>query len=202
MKSLRVLAVHYNELKRQFEIVKELTADDDTTSLNLHVVHEDTFEWKAAEYGLTGIDDVIDLIIYEPHSEPVNHLVLSPEEARSQHFSKVIQRKLALSQNGNGKAFTRGQARARLQSAGVAQHYIDASDTDPYEVLRTEAPFDATVIAMKSTAIRRVRIQHSEMRRRGQVRERLVGAERQEAMRRQLFRQENMRREGNSRRHS
>jgi hypothetical protein len=200
MKSLRVLAVHYNELKRQFEIVKELTADDDTTSLNLHVVPEDAFEWKAAEYGLTTIDQVIDLIVYEPHSEPVNHLALSPEEARTQHLSKVLQRKQAL--NSNGKTFNKGQARARLQNAGVAQHYVDATDTDPYEVLRTTAPFDAVVIAMKSVAIRRVRIQHSEMRRRGQVRERLVGAERQEAMRRQLFRQENMRREGNSRRHS
>lgn len=194
MKSLRVLAVHYNELRRQFEIVKEITNDDDTTFLNLHVVPEATFEWKAAEYGTQSLDDVIDLVIYEPHSDPVNHMELTAEDARSKHLSKVLQRKKDLS--SGRPTVTKGQARTRLQNAGVAQHYVDATDNDPYDVIRTTAPFDTTVITMKSTAIRRARIQNGEMRRREPVQERLTGVARQEAMRKQLFRQENMRREG------
>lgn len=32
-----------------------------------HRIHKEIFEWRAAEYGLTDVDEILDMILHEPH---------------------------------------------------------------------------------------------------------------------------------------
>lgn len=192
MKAVRILATYHNEELRRFEVVKEITNDDDSVELNLHVFPESCLEWKAAEYNIDAVDDVIDVILFEPFEDPVDHMSMSAEEARTKHLSKVLQRKQAL---GSDKKANQVSARAKLTDAGVHDKYVAATANDPYEVIRTHAPFDAKAIAARRLAVHKSRTSSAKVKEE-RVKERLAGTVRQQAARKQLFRQGNMRREG------
>jgi hypothetical protein len=189
MKSVRILATHYDPDRRRFEVVKECTDDDGVVSLNLHTFPESALEWKAAEYGLTAVEEALDVILYEPFEAPADRSVMGTSQGRQQYLSKVIQRKQAL---GNGKQANRVSARAKLVDAKVHDKYVTASEEDPYEVVKAHAPFDRSAILVKNIAVLQAHGSDAKQRR-DEVR---TQPARQAATRKQLFRQSNMRREG------
>lgn len=68
MKSVRVLCATKSD-KGDIRVVKEVEDDDGNLSLNLHIFHEETLEWHAAQLGYdpeTELDKVLDLVLYEP----------------------------------------------------------------------------------------------------------------------------------------
>lgn len=146
MKSFRVLCASVNPSTGFIEVVKELTADDNTTSLNLHTFHPETLEWKAAELDLSDLDEIIDGILHEPFFEDVQALQLSKEDAKTLFRTRLTEAKARLTSPIPRNAIA---IRTLLGNAGVAQRYIDAVNGDPIQAIKAACPFSAEVIAVK-----------------------------------------------------
>jgi hypothetical protein len=154
MKSFRVLSASVNSSTGLVEVVKEITADDNSVSYNLHVFHPETVEWKAAELGLSDVDEIIDGILHEPFFADVEPMQQSTADARTIFRSRLADAKVRLANLTPRNAVA---IKAALGVAGVAQRYIDAVDNDPAQVIRNACPFDAEVIAAKQEHTDRVR---------------------------------------------
>jgi len=156
MRSFRVLSASVNPDTGFIEVVKEITADDNSTSLNLHTFHREALEWKAAEFDINNIDEVIDGILYEPFfQEDVQSLQLSTDDARTKFRSNLSSTKARLPSNGVPRDPV--GIKARMRVAGVDQRYIDAVDNDPIQVIKGACPFDVQVIEAKRTHTDKVR---------------------------------------------
>lgn len=155
MKSFRVLSATTNPETGFIEVVKEITADDNSTSLNLHTFHPEALEWRAAELGLSNPDEVIDGILHEPFfDEDIQSFQLSAEDAQTKFRATLAATKARVA---NGSLRNPVAIKAQLRSAGVAQRYIDAVDNDPLQVIRGACPFDPEVITAKREHTDKVR---------------------------------------------
>lgn len=154
MKSFKVLGASVNPATGFIEVVKELTADDNTVSLNLHTFHPECLEWKAAELGLTDPDEIIDGILHEPFFEDVQPLQLSEEDARTLFRTRLSDAKTRLTNSTPRNVVA---IKAALRNAGVDQRHIDAIDNEPFQVIRNACLFDAEVIVVKQEHIHSVR---------------------------------------------
>lgn len=195
MKSMKILAVVHNVELDRFEVVKEIVHDDNRIDVLLHTFFAETLEWKAAEYAIDDIDTAIDIVLYEPHVPPIDVASMTPEEAREIHLPQIAVQKQVRVQ------FVKSQAQAQLAARGVEQKYIDNVTEDAYAVIRSSAPFDAEVIQVRKAQVAKMHAENATLRaeRESRMQARLSGAERAAAARKQLFRQENMRREGDKR---
>lgn len=193
MRSVTILAVHYSTVREMFEVVKEIIHDDGTVDMNLHQFPAETLEWKAAEYGIRDPDTLIDLILFEPFTEPVDVLKLQPSEALAVHLPLVRAAKKNLQTSAKGRM---ASAATSLRTLGVHQKYIDAVTEDPNAVIKEHAPFDPEVIVVREAYLAQVRTKTQEAERESPVKVRPSGAVRATRERARLFRQENMRREG------
>lgn len=156
MKAFRVLATSVNPNTGFVEVVKEVTADDNSVSLNLHTFHREVLEWRAAEYDTNDIDEVIDGILYEPFfNEDVLSLQQSVDDARTKFRAVLASTKARLLPNGIPRNPV--VIKAQLRTAGVDQRYIDAVDNDPIQVIKNACPFDTNVIAAKRIHTNKVR---------------------------------------------
>ena len=72
MRSIRVVSTT-KDANGMIRIVKEIEDDAGNLELNLHIIHEETIEWRAAELGydpVADINKIVDLIVYEPCFPP------------------------------------------------------------------------------------------------------------------------------------
>lgn len=146
MKSFRVLAARHVPEYGVVEVVKEITNDDNSTELNLHVINVQTLEWRAAEYGLTDVNEALEVILAEPFLPPMQPLQMSEAQARTQirdHIKTMVR-----DARRNIPA-----DRARLVSAGVPQVYVDAVAEEPLTVIRNFCPFTLETLAAKTAAV-------------------------------------------------
>lgn len=67
--SVRVLSATL--IGDKIHVIKEITEDDGTVGLNLHIVPDGALEWRAAEYGIEPSETatLIDFLMYEPFVE-------------------------------------------------------------------------------------------------------------------------------------
>lgn len=160
MKSFTVLAAHYDEVNDRMEVVKEITADDGTTSLNLQIFHPDTLEWRAAVYGIDDHNELIDLIVHEPFMEDINPLHKSLEETRTLYKTRIAAAKAKFKTNGRAvRVLASMDIKAKLSAAGVARKYVDAVSVDPYEAIRASCKIDKDSLKEKQDHIKEVRRQ-------------------------------------------
>jgi hypothetical protein len=155
MKSFRILSASVNPSTGFIEVVKEITADDNSISLNLHVFHREALEWKAAEFDTDDIDEVIDGILHEPFfEEDINSLQLNTEDAKTKFRANLASAKARLTNNIPRNPVT---IKAQMRVAGVDDRYIDAVDNDPVQVIKVACLFDAEVITAKRIYTNKVR---------------------------------------------
>jgi len=162
MQSFRVLSAVYDAENDRIEVVKEITEDDATTSLNLHTFAPETLEWKAAEYAIDDPDELVEIILHEPFMEDVRSLQLTPEDARDQVRQRVAETKVRLTPAVTNGKLSVLATKSRLQTAGVAAKYVAAAENDPLEVIKGASPFDELVIDVKRQHLARVRKDLSE----------------------------------------
>jgi len=198
MRSVTIVSAHYNAARQHVEVVKEIEDDDGSTSFMLHVFPAGALEQRAAEYGTMNLSEALDIILWEPHmDEPYSPLQVDSITAHTE-WIPAIQSK---AQQLGGKA--RGNIKVRMQVAGLAQHHIDAADVPVLDVVQTHVLFERETIMVLRAHVEQMRDYHrslaAEKERRQEVKEALTGAARATAVRQQLFRQENMRREGSRR---
>ncbi len=132
----------------KWQIVYDVTLDDETTTQSGHCFPKDTLEWRAAEYGIDPADTatLLDLVLAEPHLQPADwsgtHLRDAPDiaTARRDHIARCAAAKL----------------RVRLSSRGAL-----AREGGPLEGIHTESPMDLEVIALKTEEVRRMRAEHA-----------------------------------------
>lgn len=146
MKSFRVLSASVNPDTGYIEVVKELTADDNSTSLNLHTFHPEALEWRAAELGLTDVNEVIDGILHEPFFDDVLAFNQSIQDALALFRTRLAAAKAKYADPIPRNALA---IKTLLLNAGVAQRYIDAVNGDPVLAIKNACPFDVEVIAVK-----------------------------------------------------
>ena len=196
MKSVQILAVRHVAETNRFEVVKEIIHDDDRVDVNLHVFHAETLECKAAEYDIDDIDTLIDLVLLEPFLAPVDVLATASSELRRTHLAAVGDLKQSKARSLATRLGKNSPA-SKLAGYGVGQEYIDVAAEDPYEVIKRHAPFEPETIAVRRAYVEKVRRQNNvvKIKREDRVKDSVSGTVRADAVRRHLFRQENMRRE-------
>jgi hypothetical protein len=144
MKSLSIIGCIYNEEQERIEVIKSIVRDDDVTELNLHSIHVEAIEWKAAELGLDSQDilTLIDVILYEPFLNPddTRDILVKAQEVKQELSPKVKAAKL--------------QLRAQLTSAGVDKKYLDAVENDVYDLMARHSHFDKELIDIKTKHFR------------------------------------------------
>jgi hypothetical protein len=181
MKSIQVLAARLNPDSGHIEVVKDVEWDDGTKGLLLQVIHPDAFEWRAAEYGTDDLDEIIDILLHEPHVDSSDTLGQDAPKARQEHLQKIGTVKSSIVKAKASPTV----AKAKLRTAGVAQEYIDAADTDPIVAIKAVCIFDPETVKVRRDYMAVARTSHA--------RAKLAKApivSRADSVRAQLFREE------------
>lgn len=144
------LAARYNDQTEKFEVAMEVTRDDGTSFLQLHVFPPETLEWRAAEYGIDpeDTDTLLDIVLNEPFAEGESPLWTAPDrdQARAMLLEEVRERKARLTppQGRGGPVKSRAD---KLRDAGVPQEYVDAADQEePLGFLKRAARVNPQVV--------------------------------------------------------
>lgn len=140
MRRISIISALFDEATKTFHVVKEEQQEDGSISLNLHTFGAEALEWKAAELGIEDINLLIDTIIYEPYASS------SDEGAMHEKATKIKQK---LNKDGPRTQSTKNYMKSTLEVSGVDQKYIDAVDSDPYELISSKCLFDKNKIAEK-----------------------------------------------------
>lgn len=181
MRSFRILSAVYNPASDHLEVAKELTDDDGSTSLCLHIIHPETLEWHAAEYDIDDVDELVELVLHEPFIEDVQPLSIGLEEAKTRIRARVLEAKTRLA---SPIVKDKEEHKNRLRAAGVDSKYVEAADEEPLDVIKQHCPFDGEVVAVKREHVAKIR--NSMVAQEGMVAQKLSSSERVAALRRNL----------------
>lgn len=179
MKSLEVLSAVFNSETGFVEVAKEIVNDDNSIEYSGQSFHPDTLEWWSAVYGTENLDELIDLILHEPHVENIEPMKMSATEARAAQKNKVDNFKVA---HKPSKSLTRANARVALAQSGLPEKFINAAEQDPIQVIKGVCPFDPEALEIKRKYIHDLRAKNTVVN--------SARPDRVEALRRQLQRPE------------
>jgi hypothetical protein len=159
MKSFEVLCARYSDSNKCMEVVKEIVNDDDSTVLYLHMFNTDILEWRAAEYGINDLDEIVDMIMHEPYMPSVPVQEVTAATALQLHRGHRATVKAAMEAKvGKRAARSKEDKVQRLRAAGVHQKYVDALDDDPVAVIKDKCPVDPETLLMKRRHVAAMRI--------------------------------------------
>lgn len=154
MQSFEVLAARYSNRNKCIEVVKEITNDDGSTELMLHLFAPDILECRAAEYGVDDPDELVEMVLWEPYMQSIPLLEVTASTAAQLHRGQRATAKAALSPK---KVRTKVDKQERLRSAGVDQKYIDALEEDPLAEIKRLCPIDKDTLRLKREHVQRIR---------------------------------------------
>lgn len=143
MKLLSVVCARFDKSNNVMHVVKEVESPDGTTHLNLQVFSPETLAARSAEYGTEDLDELVDIVIHEPHIEPVEHLNMSAEQALSLHRAGRAAVKAATPGRSMSPKDDKADKETKLRRAGVGQEYIDALEEDALEVIKRYCELDS-----------------------------------------------------------
>lgn len=157
---VEILAARFNEESGRYEVAKRVTNDEGVQRMELQIFAPETLEWRAGEYGIdpTDIDTLIDIVLYENHTEVPRPLWNAPDRAtaRAQLLSGIQNTKASVKRRSVA-APTKANRRNALSSAGVDQVYVDAAEEDPVEVIKRTCRIDPEVVAVIREHVDRMR---------------------------------------------
>lgn len=146
MISFEVLAVVYNPTSNQIEVVKRIVNDNNSDELNLQTFSTDAIEWRAAEFESTDMAEIFELIVSEPHVSQSGNGRSKKEKANAVRANLTVR--------GSTQS-EKARARQIMNSFGVHQRYVDASDTVPMEVVQANCPFDPEAVQIKTEYLKK-----------------------------------------------
>lgn len=166
MRSVAILCARLDADSGRIEVAKEIVLDDGSVEYNCHSFDSESLEWRAAEFGIDNINDVIDVILFEPFAAPTSVTELTHKVGRDQHLEKVREAKATLAVgNDSTKALSanlkiqdnNATRKNRMRAAGIGDAYIAAVDSDTYDVIRQTCPFESEALDVKRDHITRMR---------------------------------------------
>jgi hypothetical protein len=149
-----VLSALYNEETGFIEVAKEIVLDDDTIEYAGQSFHPETLEWLAAVYDTHDLDELVDLVLYEPHVENISPLQISAEAARTLHKEKIDEFK---KDKKPKKAASKAQIAAALTASPVDNKFAAAAEEDPLDFIKRTCPFDVEAVRAKHEHVSDIR---------------------------------------------
>lgn len=150
-----------------YVLTLNLTHDDGRTETMARVTPVDTFESRAAEYGIdpstaAGWDDLMHLVIYERYLEQSGEDQLADPEHLFNAPTVADARRAALkavkTRRGKGRLTgKRGNSRHLAATIGEATALTNSGAVDPLEFIKATAPMDADHMRVKQEFTRRRR---------------------------------------------
>lgn len=147
-------------------LATEVDRGDGVVERIAHIMPVDTFEWRAAEYGIdpADFDTLLDIVIHEPYLPPLSPsdpplLMAAPtvKSAREEHLARIADLR--------GKDRVVGRKGLSPFAAGADAVVISDSGTeDPIAVLKRDSPMSATHITAKRAHVAQARSDHAQKR--------------------------------------
>lgn len=138
-----------------WQVIYDVTFDNNSTTEHGHSIPKDTLEWRAAEYDLdptTEFETILDIVLTEPYIAPEDRVVGeglhdAPDitMARTQHINRCAKAKL------KHRISTRQQT-GQARNGKAAPH--------PLDMIRNDAIIDPVVVEIKKEHVRRTRAEH------------------------------------------
>lgn len=174
------ITVHHAELSTlngqpMYVMTVDVGRDDGFTDRIVHLCPAEVFESRSAEYDIdlstdAGWDDVLHMVLYEPHlDQPAEHQLDDPDAlwnapsvaaARKARLARVKARR------GAGRLTGRRGVSAERVIVGNAAGILDSGPADPLEFIKATAPVSAEHLKVKREYNRRTR-SHIRARRAG-----------------------------------
>lgn len=176
MKSVTVVAAVFNPATGFIEVAKEIINDDDTVEYSGQSFHPETLEWWAAVYDTDDLDELIDMVIHEPHVDSIEPMKMSAAEALLDQKTKIDSFKAA-------KKRSKALPRNTLLNSGLPQRFIDAAEQDAVQNIKDACHFDPEVLAIKREHVAKLRAS-------GTAQQRATPSSRADALKLKLGRQE------------
>lgn len=151
MKSLEIISAVFNAETGFIEVAKEIVNDDDTIEYSGQSFHPETLEWWAAIYDTEDFNELIDMILHEPHVENIEPFQMSATEARTAQKTRVDNFKAA---HKVKKSLVRTNVQVTLADSKLPQKFIDAAKDDPYQIIKDACLFDPEVLEIKREYVR------------------------------------------------
>jgi hypothetical protein len=152
--SYEVLSVVYNATHQRIEVIKEITETGGDKHYNMHCFSTHVLEWRSAEYGVTDLNALVEIVLNEPHIEPTRHLNMSLAEARISHTGKAHAAAIALQVT---ESLPKSARKAQMLNAGIPQAYVDAVDVNPFERIKQLSPITPAGVAAKKAYVDKLR---------------------------------------------
>ena len=153
MKTLDILSVSFNETSGLIEVAKRIVNDDDSVEFAGQSFHPETIEWWAAAYGIDDPEELVELVIIEPHIDNIDPMGMPVVAARNMHRARVEAFKSAHYQVRT----TRQVAQEALQASELPERFKTAGSLDPYQEAIRLARFNTDAIKLKRAAVKALR---------------------------------------------
>lgn len=158
MRSLEIISALFNEETGYVEVAKEIVNDDGTVEFAGHSFHPETVEWIGAVYDTKDMNEIIDLILYEPYVENVDPITMSASEAKIKHKNLISTFKAVK----KDKAFKKDKTLQAIRDSDVPNKFADAASEDVYDVIKRLCPIDDDLFEAKKEHANRVRQQRKQ----------------------------------------
>lgn len=155
MRSMEIISAIQDEEHGYIVVAKEITNDDGSTEFAGHSFYPESVEWIGAVYNTKDMDEIIDLILYEPYVENVDPTLMSATEAKTKHKELIDKFKT----EKKDKQFNKSRAVQAIRNSEVPNVFADAAVEDAYEVIKRLCPIDDDLFEAKKEHADRVRQQ-------------------------------------------
>lgn len=155
MKSMEIISAVQDEEHGYIVVAKQITNDDDSVEFAGHSFYPESVEWIGAVYDTKDMDEIIDLILYEPYVENIDPTLMSASEAKTKHKELIDTFKI----EKKDKQFKKSSAVQAIRNSEVPNVFADAAVEDAYEVIKRLCPIDDDLFEAKKAHADRVRQQ-------------------------------------------
>jgi len=159
MKSMRIFSVIDKPEEGTIHVVKEVTNDDDSLDYIFHIMPKDIFEWRSVEYGISDLDELIDIVLHEPYVDALNPIEHSVTEVRNKVRNNISDLK---SRMVNKQKHTPTEAITTMRQRGMDEIYISGATDDHSLIIKEICLFDDKVIRVKGQHIDNIRKSHAD----------------------------------------
>lgn len=151
MREMKVICSRHNQSVDRIEVVREITNDDGTVEYNCLSLPTNRLEWISAEYGIEDPNELVEIAIYESFMPPANaHVDEATARAQARQALSSLKARLGPMRPVNNKAIQK----ARLQTAGIPEVFVDAIDDDAVDVIKLRSSINPIEVAKKREFIR------------------------------------------------